>query len=70
MPTLKNNNKTENIIAHLKRYKRINRSTALQLYAVGNLPEFIRKIKKSRGLNIEVVKGSSPNTKYELKKEQ
>jgi len=69
MPSHKNYNKTQEIKAHLKRYKSIDRSTAASLYKCFDLPDVIRRLKSSHSgfEGLQIVNGSSPNTKYTLK---
>lgn len=68
MPKFKKINKSEAVRRHLTRYGSIDRQTAMSLYNAFDLPDIVRRIRNqsraSNGLKIEVVEGSSPNTKY------
>lgn len=72
MPTHKNHNKTQEIKAHLRRYKSIDRMTAATVYKVFDLPDYIRRLKSSHSgfEGLEIVKGSSPNTRYKINKHE
>lgn len=64
--------KRKEILKYLLRYKAIDRQTAITHFQAFDLPHYIREIGKIerqalKGLKIERLEGSSPNTKYVLK---
>jgi len=68
MPSHKDLNKTEKVLKYLIRYKSITRNRAAYLFDVWHLSGIIHIIRQSGAFEIEIetVKGSSPNTKYRL----
>lgn len=57
--------RTKAVADHLKRYKSIDRLTAMQLYRIWDLPSAIRRL-RNKGLTIECISGSGSIGKYQI----